>query len=153
MPGYWRRPDLDAEVLSDGWFSTGDLARVEHGLLHLTGRRSDVIVSGGYNIQPREVEQVLERVPGVAEVAVAGVPDPQWGEAVHAFVVVGSAGLRDPAVLEKTLRDACADAIASYKKPRQIHLRASLPRNHYGKVDRRALRASVAAEPSTKETA
>ncbi|MGV9295486.1 class I adenylate-forming enzyme family protein [Amycolatopsis sp. NPDC003676] len=152
MPGYWRRPDLDAKVLSDGWFATGDLARVDaDGYLHLTGRSSDVIVSGGYNIQPREVEQVIERVPGVADVAVAGVPDPEWGEAVHAFVVVGDDALRDPGTLATTLRDACAGAIASYKKPRHVHVRNSLPRNHYGKLDRRALRASVAPEPPTKE--
>ncbi|MET9263885.1 class I adenylate-forming enzyme family protein [Amycolatopsis sp. NPDC004079] len=153
MPGYWRRPDLDAKVLSDGWFATGDLARVDDdGYLHLTGRSSDVIDSGGYNIQPREVEQVIERVPGVADVAVAGVPDPQWGEAVHAFVVVDDDALCDPETLATTLRDACAGAIASYKKPRHVHVRNSLPRNHYGKVDRRALRDSVAPEPPMKET-
>ncbi|WP_406632549.1 class I adenylate-forming enzyme family protein [Amycolatopsis sp. WGS_07] len=152
MPGYWRRPDLDAEVLSDGWFTTGDQAEVDDdGYLRLTGRSSDVIVSGGYNIQPREVEQVIEQIPGIADVAVAGVPDPQWGEAVHAFVVVSADPLRDKETLEAVLREACAGAIASYKKPRYVHLRNSLPRNHYGKVDRRALRASVAPVPPTKE--
>ncbi|MFE3175308.1 class I adenylate-forming enzyme family protein [Amycolatopsis sp. NPDC059090] len=152
MPGYWHRPDLDAKVLSNGWFSTGDLARIDDdGYLYVIGRSSDVIVSGGYNIQPREVERVIERVPGVAEVAVAGVPDPEWGEAVHAFVVVADDALRDPEILATTLREACAGAIASYKKPRHVHVRNSLPRNHYGKVDRRALRDSVAPEPPTKE--
>ncbi|MFD2468638.1 class I adenylate-forming enzyme family protein [Amycolatopsis silviterrae] len=152
MPGYWRRPDLDAQVLSDGWFTTGDQAAVDDdGYLRLTGRSSDVIVSGGYNIQPREVEQVIERIPGIAEVAVAGVPDREWGEAVHAFVVVNADPLRDKETLTAVLRDACAGAVASYKKPRHVHVRNSLPRNHYGKVDRRALRESVAPEPPTKE--
>ncbi|MFE6968193.1 class I adenylate-forming enzyme family protein [Isoptericola sp. NPDC057653] len=153
MPGYWGRPDLDAEVLRDGWFATGDRASIDDdGYLRLAGRGADAIASGGFTVHPREVERVLERVTGVADVAVAGVPDPRWGEAVHAFVVVDQDGpLRDPEVLAAALRDACTAAIASYKKPRQIHVRATLPRNHHGKVDRRALRASVEPEPVSEE--
>ena len=79
------------------------------------------------------------------------MPDPRWGEAVHAFVVVDDGPLQDDATLTATLREACAGAIADYKKPRHVHVRGALPRNHYGKVDRRALRASVVTEPPTRE--
>lgn len=151
--GYWNNDELTRAALDDdGWFETGDIGWTdEDGYLHLRGRRSDLIISGGFNISPREVEQVIESLTGIAEVAVAGVPDARWGEAVHAFVVLDAispfsrscAGEQDSLVLLDAIREACLARIASYKKPVAVHVVDALPRNDFGKVDRASLRASV----------
>lgn len=148
--GYWRRPDLNRETLTgDGWFQTGDLARLDdEGLLHIIGRGSQTIISGGFNIHAGEVERVISGVPGVREVAVFGMPHPVWGEGVAAAIVptvtVTSAagpGPRplDPALLAAVLA-ACEDNLAGYKKPVLLRALPELPRNSSEKIDRRELR-------------
>ncbi|WGW12883.1 class I adenylate-forming enzyme family protein [Saxibacter everestensis] len=152
MPGYWRRDELTASVLNDGWFSTGDIGCTDDaGYLHIFGRRSDLIISGGFNIHPREVEQVIEEIDGIAEVAVVGLADERWGEGVHAFAVLeASASVpisRDE--LARLVREACLARIASYKKPVGVHVVDALPRNSFGKVDRAALREAFRPESTT----
>ncbi len=113
----------------DGWFPTGDLGRFDgDGYLHVVGRAKDLIITGGYNVHPREVEEVLTQHPGVVEAAVVGVADPEWGERVVAYVVAA-----DP-VTEDVLLTHAAGLLAAYKRPRQIRFVDSLPRNALGKV-------------------
>jgi malonyl-CoA/methylmalonyl-CoA synthetase len=127
--GYWGR---DAFLPGD-WFATGDLVSVaEDGYVTVRGRRTELIISGGHNVYPAEVEAVLARHPGVVEVAVVGVPSPEWGETVVAFVV-GDADLA-------SLRELAATELAPFKCPREVRLVGSLPRNALGKVVRRELR-------------
>jgi acyl-CoA synthetase (AMP-forming)/AMP-acid ligase II len=127
MRGYWNQPDIE------GWFHSGDLARRDdEGYLYLVDRKKDMIVSGGENIYPAEVERVLREHPAVEDVAVVGAPHERWGETPVAFVV-GSAG-------EAELLEHCREHLASYKKPTAIHFVTSLPRNAAGKVLKRELR-------------
>ena len=132
--GYLGRPDATAAAFSDGWFRTGDLGSFDgDGYLRLVGRKAELVISGGYNVYPREVEDVLRRHPGVADVAVVGWPDEEWGEQVVAFVVpAGTAPGTDS--LPGALRRLAAEQLAFYKRPKQIHLTAELPRNALGKV-------------------
>ena len=133
--GYWERPAATAEKLVDGWFRTGDLAAVDDGYVVIQGRSSDLIVSGGYNVYPAEVEDVLLRHPAVAEVAVTGTASDEWGEAVTAWVVPDG---RPPTADE--LAVFTADLLAPYKRPRLLHIVDALPRNAMGKVRRVDLR-------------
>jgi O-succinylbenzoic acid--CoA ligase len=121
-----------------GWLRTGDLGALDaHGTLHVTGRRADTIVSGGENVAPAEVEAVLEEHPGVAEAAVVGRADPQWGEAIVAIVVAVTGAHLD----EEALRTHCAARLAAYKVPKRVVLTAEpLPRTSSGKLSRRELR-------------
>jgi acyl-CoA synthetase (AMP-forming)/AMP-acid ligase II len=138
MLGYWNDTDATQEVLRDGWLHTGDVGRLdEAGYLYLLDRKKDLIVSGGSNIYPRELEEVLIAHPGVASVAVIGVPDRHWGESVHA-VVVPEPGA-DLTAAE--LIAFCQARIASYKKPRTVEFVSELPVSGYGKVLKRELRA------------
>jgi acyl-CoA synthetase (AMP-forming)/AMP-acid ligase II len=139
MAGYWNAPEATAAVLRDGWYHTGDMARRDSdGYLYLVDRRVDVIVSGGINVYSLEVEQVINRMPGVAESAVVGVPDELWGEAVAAFVVC-----RPGAVIsESDVIDRCRAELAHFKAPQSVRFPAELPRNAMGKLDKRTLRAS-----------
>ena len=124
--------------LAEGWLKTGDIGRLDaRGLLHILDRRYDTIISGGSNIYPREVEDVLTRHPGVKEAIVFGLPDCEWGESVAAAVVVhdGYRGLD-----AETLIAFCRDHLASFKKPKRIEFLPELPKNAYGKVLRRELR-------------
>lgn len=131
---YWRRPDLKAEAVRDGWLMTGDLGRFDaDGFLFIVGRNKEMIISGGFNVYAREVEDALFRLPGVADAAVFGVPDPEWGEVVVAALVPRPGAAPDLAPL--------AEMIAGYKKPRRVLTLAELPRNLAGKVDKGALRA------------
>jgi malonyl-CoA/methylmalonyl-CoA synthetase len=128
--GYWRRPE---ESTSGGWFATGDLVSVaDDGYVSIRGRRTELIITGGHNVYPAEVEAVLARHPGVREVAVVGVPSAEWGETVEAFVV----GDVDPSSLD----DLATSELAAFKRPRQVHVVEALPRNALGKVVRRDLR-------------
>jgi long-chain acyl-CoA synthetase len=137
MLGYWNDPDATQEVLKGGWLHTGDIGRLdESGYLYLLDRKKDLIVSGGSNIYPREVEEVLIAYPGVAAVAVIGVPDRHWGESVHA-VVVPHPGVRLTAA---ELIAFCQTQIASYKKPRTVDFVTELPVSGHGKVLKRELR-------------
>ncbi|HWS85269.1 MAG TPA: AMP-binding protein, partial [Ktedonobacteraceae bacterium] len=134
--GYWNRPDATSEAFSaDGWFKTGDLGWCADGYYTITGRTRELIISGGYNIYPREVEDVLIRHPGVAEVAVLGRPDPEMGEQVVA-VIVPNVG-QTPSTAE--IIAFCREHLASYKKPRHIIFVEALPRNALGKVQKHVL--------------
>jgi acyl-CoA synthetase (AMP-forming)/AMP-acid ligase II len=134
--GYYKRPSLTAEAMLDGRFRTGDIGRLdEAGFLYVTDRAKDMIVSGGMNVYPAEVEAALADVPGLAEVAVFGVPDERWGEAVVAVAVV-----TDPALDEAALIQAARERIASYKKPTRVRFVTALPRTASLKVDKPALR-------------
>lgn len=152
MDGYWSNKKLTDSVLHDGWLNTGDVGHTDpDGYLRIIGRRSDLIISGGFNVYPREVERAIESVPGIAEVAVAGIPDARWGEGVHAFVVLDPSSPYTnrhggAAELEHAIRAACLASIASYKKPVGVHIVESMPRNHFGKIDRSALRALVSSD-------
>jgi long-chain acyl-CoA synthetase len=148
MAGYLDRPEETAEALRGGWLHTGDIGRFDaDGYLTLLDRSKDVVISGGYNVYPREVEDVLLGDPAVADAAVLGVPDDEWGERVVAFVVpaAGALGPLDPAALDRR----CLDQIARHKRPREYHVVDSLPRNAAGKVVKRELRESLAREPVT----
>lgn len=144
MAGYWRDDAATANTLRDGWLFTGDMGSLdEHGYLTLRDRSKDVIISGGSNIYPREVEEALLRHPGVAEVSVVGRPDADWGEVVVAFVVPRAGVELEPLVLD----EVCRDHIARFKRPKEYHLLDTLPKNHYGKVLKTELRARLAALP------
>jgi long-chain acyl-CoA synthetase len=139
MAGYLDMPEESAETLRDGWLHTGDLGRFdENGYLTLVDRAKDVVITGGYNVYPREVEDVLIADPAVSEVAVIGVPDDEWGERVIAYVV----GNADPASLDQR----CLDAIARHKRPKEYRTIDELPRNAAGKVLKRELRDSYLEE-------
>jgi fatty-acyl-CoA synthase len=140
--GYWRRPEESAAAFRDGWFASGDIGTVDdRGYVTLLERRTDLIVSGGMNVYPAEVEAVIAAIPGVAEVAVVGVPHPRWGQAVVAVVVpVPGSGLEVAAV-----RERCRERLAGYKKPTEVLLDTALPRTIALKVSRAAVRAAVVA--------
>ncbi|GAS86506.1 AMP-binding protein [Mycolicibacterium brisbanense] len=137
MSGYWNNSAASASTLKDGWLYTGDMGSFdEHGYLTLRDRSKDVVISGGSNIYPREVEEVLLTHPGVAEACVVGAPDPDWGEIVVAFVVGDAdAGALDAHLLER---------IARFKRPKRYEFVDTLPKNSYGKVLRRELRERLA---------
>jgi long-chain acyl-CoA synthetase len=125
------------DAIRDGWFSAGDIAyRDEEGYIYLIDRKNDKIISGGVNIFPREVEEVLLRHPSVIEAAVFGIPDERWGEAVRAVVVLRP----DANIEEDDIVAFCADSIARYKLPKRVDFADSLPRNAAGKILRRELR-------------
>jgi acyl-CoA synthetase (AMP-forming)/AMP-acid ligase II len=134
--GYWERPEATSASWKDGWFATGDLASVaDDGYVTIRGRTTELIITGGHNVYPAEVESVLARHPSVGEIAVAGVPSAEWGESVVAFVV-GSDG---PPDLD-ALRELASRELAPFKRPREFKEVAQLPRNALGKVVRRDLR-------------
>lgn len=138
MSGYWNRPEATAETLRGGWLHTGDIGRMdEEGFLYLVDRRNDVIISGGSNVYPREVEDVLTGHPAVREAAVVGLPDERWGETVHAVV-----SLRPgvPAPTQEELLAYAAQRIAGYKKPRSLAVWEDLPKSPAGKILRRSVR-------------
>jgi long-chain acyl-CoA synthetase len=142
MRGYYNKPRETAEAMSQGWFSTGDMGRFdEDGYLYIVDRKKDMVLSGGYNIYSKEVENCILEIPGVRDAAVVGVPDPVFGEAVAAFVEADpAAGLQAEAVIEH-----CRERIASYKKPRYVRFVEALPRNSTGKVLKYELRQSFGA--------
>jgi acyl-CoA synthetase (AMP-forming)/AMP-acid ligase II len=136
--GYWRRPDLTAAATRDGWWRTGDLARRDaQGFVWIAGRRTDMIKTGTENVYPADVEEVIAAVPGVAEVAVIGVPDADLGEAVAAYIVPD----QEHTIRAETILEACRHNLAGYKKPRHIWFVDALPRTTVNKIDRKALRA------------
>jgi long-chain acyl-CoA synthetase len=142
MSGYWNRPEATAETLRDGWLHTGDLGRLsDDGILYLLDRTKDMIISGGSNVYAVEVEQVLGSHPDVADVAVVGAPDDLWGEVVVAVVVVREG----TEVSDADLEARCRASLAGYKIPRLWVRLDALPRNAYGKVLKRDLRAKVTA--------
>ena len=143
MEGYWNNEAASAETLRGGWLHTGDLGSLdEHGFLTLRDRSKDMIISGGSNIYPREIEEVLLRHPDLVEVSVVGKPHPEWGEEVIAFVVAKPGTAADPAVLDAL----CLEHIARFKRPKSYRFVESLPKNNYGKVLKTELRAALDAE-------
>jgi long-chain acyl-CoA synthetase len=135
MPGYWENPEANARAIKDGWLHTGDIGSFDaHGYLTLRDRSKDVIISGGSNIYPREVEEVILKHPGVREVSVIGRDDPEWGEVVVAYV----SGAAEPRDLDKL----CLDHIARFKRPKDYVFVESLPKNSYGKILKTELRAA-----------
>jgi long-chain acyl-CoA synthetase len=141
MAGYWNNGEATAQALRDGWLWTGDLGSFdEDGFLTLRDRSKDLIVSGGSNIYPREVEEILLRHPAVAEAGVVGRPDPEWGEVVVAFVVARG----DPPP-ESELDRLCLEHIARFKRPREYRFVERLPKNEYGKVVKGELREMLPA--------
>ncbi len=134
---YWRRPQENAEALRDGWFATGDMGRADaDGYLYIVDRKKDMVLSGGYNIYSKEVEAAIHTHPAVQDVAVIGVPDETYGEAVAAYVEL-KPGERATA---DEIAAHCRERIAGYKKPRHVHFVAELPRNATGKVQKFRLR-------------
>jgi long-chain acyl-CoA synthetase len=140
MAGYWRNPEATAAALRAGWLWTGDVGCLDaDGFLTLKDRSKDLLISGGSNIYPREVEEVLLTAPGVAEAAVVGAPDAQWGEVVVAFVVAQHGATPT----EATLDAHCLDRIARFKRPKRYVFVEALPKNNYGKVLKTELRARL----------
>jgi len=137
MEGYWEKPEETAETLRDGWLHTGDLGMMDNkGYIYIMDRAKDMIISGGMNIYPREVEEVILRHPAVYEVAVIGVPDSKWGESIKAIAV-----LREGAkATEAEIIDFCKEHIASFKKPKSVEFVDGLPKNAYGKILKRDIR-------------
>jgi long-chain acyl-CoA synthetase len=142
MKGYWNRPDETQKALKDGWLFTGDLARMDQdGYFYIVDRKKDMIIAGGYNIYPREVEEVLYGHEAVQEAAVVGVPDPYRGETVAAFIVLKEAYRGK--VTEKDIEAFCRANLAAYKVPRIIQFRDSLPKSSVGKILKRELTKEV----------
>lgn len=138
MKGYWERPEETAETLKGGWLHTGDVGYMDdHGYAYVLDRTKDMIISGGANIYPREVEEILLQHPAVSEVCVVGVPHEVWGEAVKALVVLSPGAT----VTEEALTLFVGERLAGYKKPKSVDFVEELPKNAYGKVLRRELRA------------
>jgi fatty-acyl-CoA synthase len=139
ITGYHRNAEATGAALRDGMFSVGDLARRDAaGYYYLESRKHDMVISGGVNIYPREIEDYLATHPAILEAAVIGVPDPEWGETVHAFVVVRAGR----ALTERDVIEFCRAGLADYKRPRRVAFLAELPRNPTGKVLKRELRDS-----------
>lgn len=136
MQGYWNRPEATAETLRDGWLYTGDMARMdEDGYFYIVDRKKDIIIAGGFNIYPREVEEVLFMHRGIKEAVVVGIPDVYRGETVKAYIVPKAGYTLDPT----EITDFCRQNLASFKVPRQIEFRTDLPKSLAGKVVRRVL--------------
>ncbi len=137
MAGYWRDEAATAQALKDGWLHTGDVGSIDDdGFLTLRDRSKDLIISGGANIYPREVEEVLLQHPDVAEVSVVGQKNDEWGEVVAAFVVSVGGVTLEPEALDRF----CLDHIARFKRPKRYHVVEALPKNNYGKVLKTTLR-------------
>ncbi|KKK34777.1 AMP-dependent synthetase, partial [Mesobacillus campisalis] len=137
MVGYWKELELTQDTIKDGWVHTRDMGYLDqNGYLFLVDRKSDMIISGGFNIYPREVEEVLYQHPAVQEAAVVGVPDKKWVEAVKAYVVLKNGAT----VNEDEIIQFCKDRLASYKKPASVEFIDTLPKSAVGKVMRRFLR-------------
>lgn len=138
MIGYWRKPEKTKEAIRDGWLRTGDLGYYdEKGFIYIADRKKDMIITGGENVYPKEVENVLYRHPAVQEVAVIGIPDPYWVEAVHAVVALKE----NAQATEEEIISFCREQIAHYKAPRSIQFVESLPKNPQGKILKKEIRA------------
>jgi acyl-CoA synthetase (AMP-forming)/AMP-acid ligase II len=145
MAYYWNRPEATAEAFRDGWLHTGDIGYMDNqGFFYLVDRKNDMLISGGYNVYPREVEDVLLSCDGVVEAAVIGLADEKWGDRVHA-VVAGRKGLSVDAVMKYAHTH-----LASYKRPKEIEIWPELPKSSANKILRRAIRDQIAARQTTE---
>jgi fatty-acyl-CoA synthase len=143
MLGYWNKPDATREAMAGGWFHSGDLGRRDaSGLIHIVGRKKELIKSGGENIIPNEIEHVLRGVPGVADACVLGIPDELWGERVHAVLGVGE-GSDNAESIRDAAEAAARTALSRYKVPKTWSIVAALPATAVGKIDKAALRTLV----------
>jgi len=141
--GYWQMPEASAEKLRGGWLRTGDLGRFdEEGFIYIVERKNDMIISGGVNIYPREVEEVLYRHPAVSEVSVIGIPDEHWGEVVKAVVVLKPGA----AATDAELIAFCGENLAGYKKPKTVDFWKELPKSPQGKILKKEIRVHYAAK-------
>ena len=146
--GYWDNPEANAKSFRDGWFRTGDLGHMDaNGYVYITGRASDMFISGGSNIYPREIEEKILQHDAVSEVAVFGMPDPKWGEIGVAVCALNPGATLDHAELEAFLRPR----LASYKLPRQVHVWDALPKTGYGKLSKRVIRSELEARLAAGE--
>lgn len=137
MPGYWRNPEATAAAIKNGWLNTGDVGYLDEcGYLYIQDRTKDVVISGGNNIYPREVEEVILTLDGVRECSVFGIPDEYWGEALHAVISLNDGVDITPAQVIAH----CASCLAGYKKPKSVEIMDDLPKNAYGKILKRELR-------------
>jgi len=135
--GYYRDPEATSQTLKAGWLHTGDLGRLdEEGFLYIVDRQKDMIITGGENIYPREIEEVLYAHPKILEAAVIGLPDPTWGERIHAVVALKEG----ESLAEQEVIDYCKAHIASFKKPKSVEFVDRLPRSPAGKVLKRILK-------------
>jgi long-chain acyl-CoA synthetase len=136
-PGYWRNDEATTETFHDGWCYTGDVGYLdEHGYLFMLDRRKDMIITGGFNVYPREIENVISEIPGVREVAVLGAPDERWGEAITAFVSLTP----DSDVTSETIIAHCRDHLGGYKVPKKVLVMEDLPKGGTGKIKKPDLR-------------
>jgi len=138
--GYWNNPDATAEAFKGGWFHTGDLATEdEDGYIFIVGRKKDMIISGGENIYPSEIENVIYQYPKVAEVSVIGIPDEKWGEVGHAVVC----SKRDEHITEEEILNFLQGKLARYKIPKSVSFMDTLPKNPSGKVLKKDLKKEI----------
>ncbi len=145
MQGYWGRPDATAETITDGWLHTGDIAKMdEDGYFYIVDRMKDMIISGGFNVYPRDIEEVFFENPKVQEAAAIGVPHPKRGEQVKVFVVLNTGETATP----EELIEYCKDKLAAYKLPTMIEFRDELPKTNVGKVLKKDLRAKELTKES-----
>ncbi|MBM4394622.1 MAG: long-chain fatty acid--CoA ligase [Deltaproteobacteria bacterium] len=143
MKGYWNKPDETADMIRDGWLYTGDIAKMDdEGYFYIVGRKKDMIIAGGYNIYPREIDDLLFEHPKVLEAAAVGIPDPHRGETVKAYIVLKPG---EQATIEE-FAEYCKSRLAAYKVPKSYEFRAELPKSTVGKVLRRVLRDEEVAK-------
>ena len=152
MKGYWNMPDETAETLRDGWLYTGDIGTMdENGYFYIVDRKKDMIVAGGYNVYPRDIEEVLFEHPAISEAVAVGIPDEYRGETVKAFVVKK----QDVEANEEEIIDFCKERLAAYKVPKSLEFRDELPKSTVGKLLRRVLadeeKEKMVAEPGIEE--
>lgn len=149
MKGYWRRDDATAQAIPDGWFRSGDLAKTdEDGYFYIVDRKKDMIIRGGYNVYPREIEEVLYEHPSIVEAAVIGIPDASLGEEIGAAVVLKPGAAETP----EDIRDYVKNLVAPYKYPRHVWLLEALPKGPTGKVLKREIRPPVGPSGQERET-
>ena len=145
--GYWKNPEASAQSFRDGWYYTGDLGRIDpEGYVYMIDRRPDLILSGGMNVYPSELERVVLAIPGVSQCAVVGAPHPRWGQTPVAFVTV-----IDDKVTAQVVRDECKRELANYKAPSEVRIVTQLPTNTSGKILKHELRDLLIAETKAKE--
>jgi len=138
MAGYWNQPDATEKAMRNGWLHTGDIGTMdEDGFFYLLDRKNDMLISGGFNVYPREVEDVLMSCDGVVEAAVVGLPDEKWGDRVHA-VVAGRPDLDSDAILTWA-----KDHLAGYKRPKGVEIWQELPKSAANKILRRKIREMI----------
>lgn len=149
LEGYWNQPEASAEKLRNGVFWTGDIGTIDdRGVITISGRSTELIITGGLNVYAKEIEDVLHAVPGVAHAAVFGIPDPEWGENIVAAIVPK----HKDSVTEESLLAACRDRLASYKKPKLIRFVDEMPLTPAGKVQKFRLMESLFSQYGNTKT-